>query len=248
MKVWNPWKGCRECSEGCLNCPSICLVKKRGEESYLIEKTKRFAAPLEKLKNNEYRIKSGDAVEVCHNSDFFLNEADKWREECWKIIKKRSDVTFVIRVRRIERFYDCIPNDWGMGYENVVLACAVENQRAVDEKLPILRELPVKYKAVLCQPLIEYVDMESYLEDISFVMVEGETGKNARALEFGWLANIRWQCVNTATNFVFRQCGSNFIKDGHKYSYTVREQIIQAKKFDMNYYTETGVHVLIHHA
>ena len=36
-------------------------------------------------------------------SDFFLKEADEWREEAWRIIKARSDVIFILITKRAER-------------------------------------------------------------------------------------------------------------------------------------------------
>ena len=37
------------------------------------------------------------------------------------MIKERSDCTFLFLTKRIERFSQCIPEDWADGYENVTL-------------------------------------------------------------------------------------------------------------------------------
>lgn len=52
---------------------------------------------------------------------FLLEEADKWREEVWDIIKQRSDVKFYLLTKRPERVHKCLPSDWGNGWENVFL-------------------------------------------------------------------------------------------------------------------------------
>ena len=217
-------------------------IKKKGVEELLFEKTKQFGAPLEKNKNGEYKIPSGELIMTSTNSDFFVNEADGWREACWKTIKKRSDCMFMVRTRRIERFYDCIPGDWQMGYDNVIMACVVENQKAADERLPIFAELPVKHKMILCQPLLELIDLEPYLSDVEAVIVIGESAKNARPLEFDWLPDIRWQCINTTTDFIFRKCGTHFVKDGRTYNLAVRDQEGHARKVNIDYYAEREVH------
>ena len=62
MITWNPWKGCRKCSEGCRFCVSQRTVKKKGVEELVFEKTREFEAPIEKDKNNEYKIPSGELV------------------------------------------------------------------------------------------------------------------------------------------------------------------------------------------
>ena len=93
--IWNPWHGCKRISEGCENCYMYYLDSLRGKDGAEIYKVKNnFDYPLHKDRNGNYKIKSGEYIRVCMTSDFFLKEADCWREEVWKIIKKRSDVIF----------------------------------------------------------------------------------------------------------------------------------------------------------
>jgi len=182
MSVWNPWRGCKKCSEGCLHCYIHKGDAKRGVVTGDIVKTKDFAKPLERLKNGNYKMKSG-LTYLCFQSDFLIEEADEWRKECWQMIKERQDCTFLFLTKRIERFMDCIPDDWGDGYENVVVCCTVENQKNVDKKLSVFQKLPIKHKQITAQPLIERVNMEPYLDGIEAVTVGGESDKDARILE-----------------------------------------------------------------
>lgn len=82
-------------------------------------KTAKITAPIERYKRGEhkgeYKMQSGETVYVCFSSDFLLEEADKWRDECWQIMKEREDLHFIFLTKRIERFLDCIPYDWGDG-------------------------------------------------------------------------------------------------------------------------------------
>ncbi|WP_411678840.1 hypothetical protein [Clostridium thailandense] len=68
-----------------------------------IIRTNDFYKPIEKLKNGTYKIKSG-IVYLCFSSDFFIEEADAWRDECWNMIKERSDLKFLFLTKRIDRF------------------------------------------------------------------------------------------------------------------------------------------------
>ena len=86
-------------------------------------------------------MKSG-LVGMCFQTDFLIEEADEWRIECWKAIKERSDCTFFFLTKRIDRFLKCIPDDWGEGYENVIVCCTIENQETADSRLPIFNNLP----------------------------------------------------------------------------------------------------------
>lgn len=59
---------------------------------------------------------------------FFLEEADEWRCEAWKIIRQRPDVTFSLLTKRAERIKANLPEDWGDGWDNVQIAVSTENK------------------------------------------------------------------------------------------------------------------------
>ena len=112
MAGWNLWHGCRKVSEGCLNCYVYRMDSNFGTDASVVKKTSAFDLPLRKKKNGEYVIPSGETVFTCFTSDFFIQEADEWRKEAWQIIKNRQDLHFMIITKRIERFYESLPEDW----------------------------------------------------------------------------------------------------------------------------------------
>ena len=234
MSVWNPWRGCKKCSEGCLHCYIHKGDAKRGIDTNNIRVTKDFYKPTLKLKDGTYQMKSG-TVYMCFSTDFLIEQADEWRAECWKIIKERQDCTFLFLTKRIERFSDCIPDDWGEGYENVVVCCTVENQKNADKKLSVFQSLPIKHKCITAQPLLERVNIEQYLSDIELVVVGGESDNFARPLDYDWVLDIREQCVRKNVSFEFRQCGTHFIKDGKKYRLQTKDLRSQAKRAEIDY-------------
>ena len=50
MARWDPWRGCRRCSEGCLHCYIHKGDAKRGVDTNLIVQTKDFDKPVAQLK------------------------------------------------------------------------------------------------------------------------------------------------------------------------------------------------------
>src|SRR5574344_1713080 len=212
MAIWNPWRGCKKCSDGCKYCYIHKGDYKRNIDTSDITKTTDFSKPIEKLKNGTYKIKSG-LVYLGFSTDFLIEEADEWRDECWKIIKERSDLNFLFLTKRIDRFINCIPDDWNDGYDNVIVCCTIENQKNADYKLSIFNKLPIKHKCITAQPLLEKIDIFKYLDNIELVVVGGESDYNARVLNYDWVLNIRNQCISKNVNFEFRQCGTHFIKD-----------------------------------
>lgn len=234
MAMWNPWRGCKKCSDGCLNCYIHKGDTKRGIHTSEIVKTKDFYKPIEKLKNGNYKMKSG-TVYMCFSTDFLIEEADEWRNECWSMIKERQDCTFLFLTKRIERFADCIPDDWGYGYENVVVCCTVENQKNADKKLSVFKDLPIKHKCITAQPLLEEINIENYLDGIELVVVGGESDKFARPLDYAWVLDIREQCIRKNVSFEFRQCGTHFIKDGKEYKLQTKDLCKQARLAGIDY-------------
>ena len=234
MPMWNPWRGCRKCSDGCLHCYIHQGDAKRGVDTSVIVRTDDFFKPVSTLKNGGWKMKSG-LVYVCFSSDFLIEEADAWRQDCWQMIRQRPDCTFLFLTKRIERFLSCIPDDWGDGYENVVVCCTIENQANADRKLSVFRTLPIRHKCITAQPLLEQIDIEQYLDDIELVVVGGESARDARPFDYAWALEIRDQCIRRNVSFEFRQCGTNFIKDGKAYRLQTKDLCSQAKKAAINY-------------
>ena len=209
--MWNPWHGCTKKSEGCKHCYMYFLDKQRGGDGSRIYKVKNnFEYPLSKDKNGRYKIKSGEHIRVCMTSDFFLEEADKWREDAWKIMHKRSDVVFILITKRPERIAQVFPSDWGDGYENVQLNVTCENQQRADERIPILFNLPFKHKGIVAAPFIGSVSIKEYIPagQIEQVIAGGENYDGSRPLNYEWVKQLYDECVGADITFCFMETGN----------------------------------------
>jgi len=238
MAMWNPWRGCHKYSDGCRLCYIHKGDARRGVDTDVITKTDKFCAPVERYKRGEkkgeYKMKPGETVYLCFSSDFLLPDADEWRGECWGMIRERPDLSFLFLTKRIDRFLDCVPDDWGNGYENVTVGCTVENQAEADRRLAIFDTLPIVHKDIILQPMLEKMDVERHLSGAELVVVGGESDRSARPLDYTWVLDVREQCLRQGVRFEFRQCGSNFIKDGKLYQLNVRQLMNQARKAGIN--------------
>lgn len=210
---WEPWTGCYKESAGCDNCyfygPN---AKRYGQNN--ITKTDKFDWPIRKNKKNEYNIKGGKILPTCFATDFFLPEADEWRKEVWAMIKERQDIDFLILTKRIDRFMECLSDDWGDGYDNVNIGCTVENQALADYRLPLFLSYPIKRRFIACSPLLERIDLSPYLKGVDHVSVSGENGRDARECDYEWILDIRKQCVDAGITFWFKSTGTFFKRDG----------------------------------
>ena len=142
-----------------------------------------------------------------------------------------------------------LPEDWGDGYENVTICCTMENQRRVDERLPLYMNLPIKHKAIICEPLLGPIDFHGWLAPSAYaaspingdaqrceqVTVGGESGSEARVCDYAWVLGIREQCIAANVPFHFKQTGAHFRKDGRLYNIPRNQQMKQAHKAGIDY-------------
>lgn len=210
---WEPWTGCYAASDGCAYCYFYGPHAKRYGQNE-ITKTDKFDWPIRKNAKGEYNIKGDKILATCFATDFFLPEADKWRAEAWAMIKERRDIDFLILTKRIDRFMESLPEDWGDGYDNINIGCSVENQQMADARLPKFLSYPIKRRFVACSPLLGPIDLRPYLSGIDHVSVNGETGREARICDYDWVLDIREQCLENGITFWFKGTGSLFRRDG----------------------------------
>ena len=243
MTIWNMWHGCHKISAGCANCYVYRRDESIGKDASVVCKTRTFDLPIKKNRSGEYKLTASDGIVfACMTSDFFLEDADDWRQECWDMIRLRSDLHFHIITKRIDRFEKCAPHDWGGGWDNVTICSTCENQDRTDYRLPIFLSLPIKHREVICEPMLEQIDMEKYLASglIEHVTCGGESGDKARQCDFRWVKELRRQCVRSAVPFTFKQTGAVFVKDARLYRIPRELQMSQAKKSGYSYIPNTG--------
>lgn len=219
--IWNPWHGCQKYSEGCQNCYMYFLDEKRGQKGSSIYKVKtKFDYPLQKRRDGSYKIESGEMIRVCMTSDFFMEEADPWRDDVWSMIRERSDVIFFILTKRAERIMDHLPEDWEDGYDNVFLNVTCENQQRAMERIPILKRIPAKHKGIMCTPMLSAIEIQSVLNEgwIEQVVCGGENYGGNRLCDFDWVKSLYAQCKEANVKFAFLETGTKFRKDGKVYT------------------------------
>lgn len=230
--TWNPWHGCHKLSEGCANCYVYRIDGKFERCAFEVSLNSSHDLPLRKGRTaSGYKIPSGETVYTCFSSDFLLEDADEWRTEAWKIMSIRKDLKFIFFTKRILRLESVLPSDWGDGYDNVFIGCTCENQKRADERLPKFLSLPIKHRFIVCEPLLESIDLSEYLSDkIEYVIAGGESGDGARLCDYSWVLGIRDNCIMAHTDFSYHQTGAKLRKDGKIYNIPRKYQSSQAKK------------------
>ena len=225
--TYNCWHGCHKKSEGCMHCYVYRRDESIGKDASQVYKTMSFNMPIKKDRKGNYKYPSGTEFIMCFSSDFFIEEADAWRNDVLDMIKQRSDCNFFCITKRPERIMECVPNI--RDYVNLTIYCTMENQKRFDERAPIYLNLPLHNKGVMIEPMLESVDLRKYIDKIDIVSVGGESGEGARPLNFEWVKDIREQCKKAHVEFNFHQTGAKLIVNNKMYNIPRNKQHSQAK-------------------
>lgn len=183
--------------------------EKYGQDGSDIQRSKtKFDAP---LKWEEPTI-----IFTCSWSDWFIEEADEWRAEAWRIIKNTPRHIYQILTKRPERILQNLPPDWGDGYKNVWLGVSIENQAQFHRKYG-LDEVPAKVKFISFEPLIGGIET-SDLNNIDWIIIGGESGNDEgkwkyRPCEIDWMEYLvndgfAWGC-----RVFVKQLGTHLAKE-----------------------------------
>jgi protein gp37 len=173
----NFWTGCKKVSLGCKYCYLYRIVAKNGGDGSTIRRVSN-ATFYQSLYWEQPTV-----IFTCSMSDFFLPEADAWREDAWDVIRKTPQHTWQILTKRPERIAKCLPPDWGDGWDNVWLGVSVENQEYF-KRVGILSKIPAKIRFISAEPLLEEIDFlaeidgERVIDSFQWVIIGGESGNS----------------------------------------------------------------------
>lgn len=146
-------------------------------------------------------------------SDFFIEEADPWRDEAWDIIKRTQHLTYLIPTKRAEGIKNCLPLDWGDGYPNVWLGVSVEDSGNL-WRVIALEDIPAKVKFVSYEPALGYVDFTAFSPTIDWLISGGESGYQPRAANLNWFRQVRDDCLGNDILYFHKQHGGSRKVDG----------------------------------
>lgn len=238
--TWNPWHGCKKVSEGCKYCYMYRDKERYGQDPTNVMRSKaNFKNPL--------KWKEPKIIFTCSWSDWFVEEADEWRDEAWKVIKDTPQHTYQILTKRPERILEHLPNDWGEGYPNVWLGVSVENSKT-EHRIYELMNIPATIRFLSIEPMIGPVElyednMGSSLQFghlIHWVIVGGESGNDTgkylyRPCQLNWIDSIIKQSRGVGVPVFVKQLGTSLskelgLKDKHGGDITEWSNILQIRE------------------
>lgn len=214
----NFWQGCRKVSDGCKFCYMHREKSRYGQDPNVISRTKDATF------KQALKWKEGRRIFTCSWSDFFIEEADQWREYAWGVIQNTPQHTWQILTKRPERIKECLPPDWGNGWDNVWLGVSIESPKYMHRAYQ-LAEIPAKTRFISAEPLLselDFSDHHSVLEKFHWCIVGGESGNDTgkylyRECKVEWIEKIIHGLKDTDVAVFVKQMGTHIAKQsGYK--------------------------------
>jgi protein gp37 len=224
--TWNPVRGCSKISPGCKNCYAERFAERfRGVPGHPFEQGFDLRLVPEKLPE-PLRWKTPRKIFVNSMSDLFhesipdsyiLQIAEVMREANWHI--------FQILTKRHDRMARLLsgPLSSLASEPHIWWGVSVENRKHGLPRLRRLQKTPIAVRFLSVEPLLEDLG-EIDLQGIAWVIVGGESGPGARAMQAAWVRSIQKQCGRDRVPFFFKQWGgarkkaSGRVLDGRTYN------------------------------
>ena len=139
---------------------------------------------------------------------------------------------FWIQTKRAPRVKSCLPENYSKEFKNIIMCFTAENQETADERIPILLDLDIKRRVIMCAPMVSEITLDKYLKTgkISEVIVDGENYDGDRPLYYDWVKKLYDECLKYNVRFSFVGTGNYFIKDGKKYHIVKAYQGVMARR------------------
>jgi protein gp37 len=203
MDRWDlepPWQGCIKISDGCKRCYMYAEKRRYGKDPRLVVRSKTtFRDPL--------KWTTGQRIFTCSWSDFFIEQADAWRDEAWDIIWRTPQHTYQILTKRPERIEGHLPQDLSRWpWSHVWLGVTIESPAFLG-RADILRSVPVTLRFLSCEPLLADLGRLD-LMGIGWVIAGAESERGARPMDLDWVRSVRDQCLAASVPFFFKQAAT----------------------------------------
>lgn len=215
----NPWVGCTPVSPGCANCYARRLVEGRLKCRYLGGFGK-LHFHMERLEQLRHWTKPRMVFMWSMSDPFDDRVAPRYLFNTFREMAMAGQHTFQTLTKRPERMNWIVTHFGNWWPSNVWAGVSVENQEWADKRLPLLAQVPAKVRFVSLEPLLGPVDLSPWLQRhhtmpggellpvLSWVIVGGESGPNARPMHPDWVRSIRDQCQEGGgVPFFFKQWG-----------------------------------------
>lgn len=210
--TFSPWWGCiGPISPGCDHCYANALDKRSGGSHWGPHAEPRVMSESywrQPLKWNRKAEAEGSRWRVFPSMcDSFDKKAPPGqRERHWELVRQTPMLDWLLLTKLPTNIPRFLPGDWENGYPNVWLGVSVEDRAYGLPRIDALRNIPAVVRFLSIEPLLEDLGGVDFT-GISWAIIGGESGRNARPMEIEWAENIIRQCREQGVSVWFKQVG-----------------------------------------
>jgi len=206
--TWNPVRGCTKISQGCKHCYAETFAERfRGVKGHPYERGFDLRLVPEKLAE-PMRWQQPKKIFVNSMSDLFHEDVpDSYIKQVIDVMLDASWHVYQVLTKRAGRLADLlcqIPD--AAAAPHIWWGVSVEDKKSGVPRIDQLRHAPSRTRFLSVEPLLEDIGKLN-LSGISWVIVGGESGRNARPLKREWVIGVRDQCRAASVPFFFKQWG-----------------------------------------
>lgn len=176
--------------------------------------------------NLPLKIKEPSRIFTSSLTDFFHPAIDPYRHEAWDIIRQCSQHTFQILTKRPERIIQCLPPDWGAGWDNVWLGTSIGSQESIHRLSDLILPVRPGIQFLSLEPLHGPIDLRLgdrldhghwVCDLVNWVIIGGESGNEVgkyryRPCKLEWIESIVEQCQDHKVPVFVKQLGTHLAK------------------------------------
>lgn len=218
---WNVVTGCSPVSEGCAHCYAEAMTRRFWEQWGCEPPPDHFGVALHRERLlRPLTWKKPRRVFVNSMSDTFHPDVPHdFTLDIFEAMADASQHTYIVLTKRPQRMREFLRHceDWDpTEWPNVWLGVSAENQRRLDERLPILLGIDAIVRFVSLEPLLGPIDFvraggTDWWEsgNLNWVIIGAESGPKRRECKLEWIRDIVEQCEAAAVPCFVKQLSIN---------------------------------------
>jgi protein gp37 len=224
--TFNGWVGCTEIegSPACDKCYAKAGTRRAGLDLWGDDKPRQITSPgywKQPARWNLLAKESGErrGVFCASYGDVFEDrpELAEPRARMLAMFEELDGLDLMLLTKRIENVRAMVPPHWlrGQWPGHVWLGATVETQEWAERRVPILCSLPAPIRFLSVEPLLGRVSVAPWLagpEGVDWIIIGGESGGGARALELDATEALVEECVAAEVPVFVKQLGTAWAK------------------------------------
>lgn len=236
--TWNPVTGCTKISSGCLNCYAERMARRlqaMGQPNY----RNGFRVTLHPhMLEMPLHWRQPRTVFVNSMSDLFHEDVPlEFIQQVFDVMRRAPQHHFQILTKRSQRLSELATELPWAG--NIWMGVTVESSDFV-ARIDDLRETDAAIKFISFEPLLGPIAKYD-LGEIDWVIVGGESGPGARAMDRQWVVDIRDRCLTANVPFFFKQWGGvNKKRNGRNLDEIIWDELPDGTKRRESDYVSVG--------